>query len=113
MRLKLQVAYKLLVESAANGSQLRLSELSNLVKVEPDLLAEILGRSKAISIVGDEIRVTDVPRLILEAWRDGFSLVEVALSAGWRDVEDLCELMLSERGYRTFKHLRILSLIHI
>lgn len=83
-----------------------IKELSEKLGIDATIIKNIVLNFKSLSIKENKIFAVDITSLVIEAWIKGYNVIELALSTGWRNVEKLCEVILSRHGYRTLLNYR-------
>ena len=99
LNLRLIILLKELVKHLSSKRGCSLSVLASCSGLSEDFISEYLSNFSTVSVKGGYVYASNVSEFLVECWLNNFNLVEVALNAGWRDVEGLCAALLARYGY--------------
>lgn len=84
--------------------KISLEEISEIAEVPIDFVESVLS---SLGVTSRELRREDLPLVLVRAWRAGFSLLDMALNAGWSTLEELVGVLLDEYGFTRRRNVRI------
>ncbi|MEM0376673.1 MAG: restriction endonuclease [Thermofilum sp.] len=84
--------------------KITLDELSEIAETPSDFAESVLS---SLGIESRELKREDLPVIIVRAWKAGFPLLDMALSAGWSTLEELVGVLLEEHGFTCRRNVRV------
>jgi len=99
---KILLIYRFIVEKYPEP--VNIEELSEYLNLNSEFVTNLLSSNPYLSLNNKYVLVKDISAFILDSWRKGFNLFEIAAHANWRIIENLCSYILNRLGYHTISN---------